>query len=57
MSEVSFYFFEKKEETYLKNGIEKGYERVARIDKKMEVKEVAKTLIEQGGSYLSHHRT
>ena len=57
MSEVSFYFFEKKEETYFKNGIEKGYERVARIDKKMEVKEVAKTLIEQGGSYLSHHRT
>ena len=43
-----------KEETYFKNGIEKSYERVARIDKKMEVKEVAKTLIEQGGSYLRH---
>ena len=28
------------------------YERVARIDKKMKAKEVAKTLIEEGGSYL-----
>ena len=53
-SEVSFYVFEKKEETYFKNGIEKSYERVARIDKKMEVKEVVKILIEQGGSYLRH---
>ena len=43
-----------KEETYFKNGIEKSYESVARIDKKMKVKEVAKTLIEQGGSYLRH---
>ena len=39
-------------EEYFKNGIEKSCERVPRIDKKMEVKEVAKTLIEQGGSYL-----
>ena len=54
MSEVSFYVFEKKEETFFRQGIEKSYERIARIDKKMEVKEVAKTLIEQGGSYLRH---
>ena len=31
----------------------KSYERVARIDKKMKVKEVTKTFIEQGGSYIS----
>ena len=49
-----FFVFEKKEETYFKNGIEESYKRLARIDKKMEVKEVAKTLIEQGGSYLRH---
>ena len=30
------------------------YERVARIDEKMKAKEVAKTLIEEGGSYLRH---
>ena len=54
MSEISFFVFEKKEETYFKNGIEESYKRLARIDKKMEVKEVAKTLIEQGGSYLRH---
>ena len=54
MSEVSFYVFEKKEETFFRQGIEKSYERIARIDKKMEVKEVAKTLIEQRGSYLRH---
>ena len=54
ISEVSFYIFEKKEETYFKNGIEKSCERVAHIDKKIEVKEVAKTLIEQDGSYLRH---
>ena len=41
MSEVSFYVFEKKGE-------------IACIDKKMEVKGVAKTLIEEGGSYLRH---
>ena len=41
-------------EEYFKNGIEESYERVARIDKNMEVKEVAKTLIGQGGSYLRH---
>ena len=41
MSEVSFYVFEKKGE-------------IACIDKKMEVKGVAKTLTEEGGSYLRH---
>ena len=30
------------------------YEHVARIDEKMKAKEVAKTLIEEGGSYLRH---
>ena len=48
MSEASFYVFEKKEKAYFKNGIEKSYERATRIDKKMEIKEVAKTLIKQG---------
>ena len=48
MSEVSFYVFEKKEKVYFKNGIEKYYERATCIDKKMEIKEVAKTLIKQG---------
>ena len=32
----------------------KSYECVARTDKKMEVKEVAKTLIEQGSSNMMH---
>ena len=54
MSEVSFYISKKKEETYFKNGTEKSYKRVARIGKKMEVKKVAKTSAEQGGSYLRH---
>ena len=35
--------------------MEKSYERVARIDKKMKVKKIAKTLIEQGSSYLGHN--
>ena len=35
--------------------MEKSYERVARIDKKMEVKKIAKTLTEQGSSYLGHN--
>ena len=54
MSEGSFYVFEKKEETYFINGIEKSYEGVPCIDKKMKIKEVAKTLTEQCGSYLKH---
>ena len=56
MSEVSFYVFEKKEEggNLFQKWNKKSYERVARFDKKMEVKDVAKALTEQGASYLRH---
>ena len=56
MSEVSFYVFEKKEEggNLFQIWNKKSYERVARFDKKMEVKDVAKALTEQGASYLRH---
>ena len=56
MSEVSFYVFEKKEEggNLFQIWNKKSYERVAHFDKKMEVKDVAKALTEQGASYLRH---
>ena len=49
-----YYIFEKKTETYIKDGIEKSYERTARVDKTDKVSKVVEQLINSGANYLRH---
>ena len=52
--EISFYQFEKKVQQYFKDGIEKQYSHVARIDKKEKVNFIVQRLMVEGDSYLQH---
>ena len=49
---VNFYVFERKEETYYKNGEEKKYLRTTQVDKDMSVSAVVHDLLTRGESYL-----
>ena len=51
---VNFYVFEKKEETYYKNGEMKCYTRTARVDKNMSVSVIVYELLSKGEKYLIH---
>ena len=54
--ETSYYVFGKKTETYIKNGVEKSYERTTRVDKTHKVCEIVEQLVESGLSYLRHRQ-
>ena len=54
--ETSYYVFEKKTETYIKNGVEKSYERTTRIDKTDKVCDIVKQLVDSGPNYLKHRQ-
>ena len=53
---TSFYLFEKKTETYVKNGEEKSYDRTTRVDKTEKVSSIVETLLNSGPSYLKHRQ-
>ena len=50
--ETSYCLFDRKTETYIKNGEEKSYERTTRIDKSGEVSCFVQKLVNSGDSYL-----
>ena len=54
--ETSYYIFGMKTETYVKNGIEKSYERTTRLDKKDKVSDIVEQLIKLGPPYLKHRQ-
>ena len=54
--ETSYCLFEKKTETYIKNGEEKSYERTIRIDRSDKVSYIVQQLVDSGDSYLRHRK-
>ena len=54
--ETSYCLFEKKTETYIKNGEEKSYERTTRIDKSDKVSCIVQQLVDSGDNYLRHQK-
>ena len=50
--ETSYCLFDKKTETYIKNGEEESYERTTRIDKSDKVSCFVQKLVNSGDSYL-----
>ena len=53
---TSYYLFEKKTETYMKNDEEKSYEQTTRIDKGHKVNNIVQQLVDSGDSHLRHQR-
>ena len=56
LNETSYCLFEKKLETYIKNGEEKSYERTTRIDKSDKVSCIVQQLVDSGDRYLRHRK-
>ena len=54
--ETSYCLFDKKTETYIKNGEEKSYERTTRIDKSDKVSCIVQQLVDSGDNYLRHQK-
>ena len=52
--ETSYCLFEKKTESYIKNGEEKNYEQTTRIDKNDKVSSIVQQLRDSRDSYLRH---
>ena len=52
----TYCLFEKKTETYIKNGEEKSYERTTRIDKSDKVSCIVQQLVDSGDNYLRHQK-
>ena len=53
---TSYYLFEKKTETYVKNDVEKSYGWTTRIDKSDKVNNIVRQLVTSGDSYLRHQK-
>ena len=54
--ETSYCLFDRKTETYIKNGEEKSYERTTRIDKSDKVSCIVQQLVDSGDNYLRHQK-
>ena len=54
--DTSYCLFEKKTETYIKNGEEKSFEQTTRIDKSDKVSCIVQQLVDSGDSYLRHRK-
>ena len=54
--ETSYCLFEKKAETYIKNGEEKSYEQTTHTGKSEKVSCIVQRLVDSGESYLRHRK-
>ena len=53
---TSYYLFEKKTETYVKNDEEKSYEQTIHIDKSHKVSNIVPQLVDSSDTHLRHQK-